>query len=92
MNQYVQAHKDDWRLVEEPEFGDGVLIYSANREIHIGVYLGDHQVLNMRVNTGCVCEDRRSRELRLRIAGYYRHRERDERRERTEAPPRCHSV
>ncbi len=70
----ISSNKGDFEKVEDPKFGDIVVIKLYGIECHIGVVVGDTKFLHSAKNIGSNI-DRLSRYARL-IVGYYRHRER----------------
>ena len=66
----IYTNKGDFTQVEDPEFGDLILLRIKGLESHIAVYVGDGKLLHTTRNTGSVV-DHVSKWKQL-IAGYYR--------------------
>lgn len=78
MNQTVQAlryeRKDaDWVKVNSPAYGDGVILRVAGHPCHVGVYLGNDQVLHTLTGHDSAIDRLDSVRWKNRIDGFYRH-------------------
>ncbi|MCE8042428.1 hypothetical protein HOP60_09710 [Halomonas daqingensis] len=58
----------DWQAVDDPQPMDAVVIYRGGRPMHIGLYLGDGQVLHIEHGIEAVAEPVTA----FRIEGFYR--------------------
>lgn len=66
----IYTNKGDFEKVDTPEFGDIVLIQMHGYECHIGIFLGDNQLLHTMIPTGSIVD--RLSKWGTRILGYYR--------------------
>lgn len=66
----IYSSKGDFTKVEEPQFGDLILLRVRGLESHIAVYVGDGKMLHTTRNTGSVID--RVEKWKTLIAGYYR--------------------
>lgn len=69
----VITNKGDFVKVGKPEFGDIVIIKLYGLECHMGVYIEGGKFLHSARNIGSLLD--RSERYHKMIAGYYRHRE-----------------
>lgn len=69
----IQSHVGDFVKVDDPQFGDLILIKMYGIESHIAIYLGNGQMFHSSILTGSVI-DRLAKWEKV-ITGYYRHRE-----------------
>lgn len=72
----IVTNKGDFVRVEKPQFGDIVVIRLFGLECHIGVVIESGKFLHSARNVGSIL-DRLERYNKM-IAGYYRHRERND--------------
>lgn len=68
----VQRPLIDAERVEYPLPGDIVLLSLRGLVCHVGVYVGDHCMLNVRRGTETVVEDLSAPKWARRVEGYYR--------------------
>lgn len=66
------ACQHDWRRVEDPQPMDAVVIYRSGLPIHIGLYLGDGQVLHIEHGIDATVQPVTD----FRVEGFYRPKER----------------
>ena len=69
----IKTNKGDFIKVDDPQFGDLVLIRLFGLECHIGVYIEGNKFLHSARGIGSLMD--RTERYSRHIAGYYRHRE-----------------
>jgi len=71
----INSHREDWEQVDIPVIGDGVLMNVFGLAIHIGVYIGNRQMIQaMKGADSCIV--RLDNKLwKPRFAGFWRHRD-----------------
>lgn len=62
-----------WVRVTEPQFGDGVRMRIEGNACHVGVYLGNDQMLHTQIGHDSAIDRVDSVRWKNRIVGYYRH-------------------
>lgn len=70
MTQVVTIGKGSFVSVEEPEYGDVVLLRVWGMPAHVGIYLSSTELLHTQEKSGSVIE--RLSKWKKRIEGYYR--------------------
>ena len=69
-NKFIEDEKTEWLEVQEPKFGDIILIRINGLPCHVGIYINDSVFLHSRQKTGSCLE--RVNVWKNRIVGYYR--------------------
>ncbi|MBX4944645.1 C40 family peptidase [Rhizobium binae] len=70
----VHAEKEhNWTEVDRPEFGDGILMRVGREESHIGVFIGNGQMLHSEGPHPSQIERIGDMRWRDRITGYFRY-------------------
>ena len=69
----IDAHNNQWYRVTEPAFGDAVLCKLSGHACHVGVYLGNHQMLHTQMGHDSALDRIDGIKWKNRLAGFYRH-------------------
>jgi cell wall-associated NlpC family hydrolase len=72
VNGLIAGGKEQWRPVEDPEPGDGVLMMIIRRP-HIGIVVGAGRLLHIEKGYGAVIESYRSLRVQNFIEDFYRY-------------------
>ena len=68
----ITTNRGDFARVEEPRFGDLMLLRILGMECHIGIFIGKGKFLHSLKGTGSVLDS--FEKYKSRVVGYYRHR------------------
>jgi cell wall-associated NlpC family hydrolase len=68
----IKEKRDRFKQVNNPKYGDIILISLMGRPIHIGVALDNKTMIHTRKSSGVVIEDFSGVKWNKRIEGYYR--------------------
>lgn len=69
----IDAHQNQWHCVTTPEFGDAVLCRLSGHACHVGVYIGNNQMLHTQTGHDSALDRIDGIKWKNRIAGFYRH-------------------
>lgn len=69
----IGANQHHWHLVTNPEFGDAVLCRLNGHACHVGVYLGNSQMLHTQSGHDSALDRIDGIKWKNRITGFYRH-------------------
>lgn len=65
----LKQHKDEWKSVTLPKFGDVILFRKSGLFTHVGIYINEKQFLHIQKgNTSCLSE---LKDFEKAIEGYY---------------------
>jgi len=69
----IDAHQNQWHMVDRPKYGDAVLCRINGMACHVGVYLGNNQMLHTQSGHDSALDQIDGFKWKNRLAGFYRH-------------------
>ncbi len=68
----IENHINEWIEVSDPQYGDAVLLRLEGRACHVGVYIGNNQMIHTQAGHDSVVDRLDGMRWKNRIKGFYR--------------------